>query len=148
MLNPSDTFIPKMIWEFYALYLAQLDQQDNQIGALMVKSVLVRGKEILITPANLFIFWWQDIPVPEVDPMYRKPLMHKHYSWIADVIAVGPQSWESTSCQIYWHDLLETIILFDLARKNLIPSRNAIHVSWGRRPCGSSHYDREGDFCT
>lgn len=94
-------------------------------------SVLVRGKEILITPIDLFAFWYPDIPILEVDPTYQKPPMHTQYSWIADFIVVGPQSWEITDGQIHWQGLLpEAIVWFDFVRKNLLPSRDAHHVSW------------------
>lgn len=95
----------------------------------MVALVLVRVKEIPITPATLFLFWWPDVPVPEVDPTYQKPPLHKQYVWVVEIIAIGSEIWAQTEGQIYRQDLHpEATVWFHLVRKNLMASRDALHV--------------------
>lgn len=95
-----------------------------------ITMVLVRGKEVPITHATLYTFWWTDGLIPKGNSAYHKASIENQYAWVAEVIAVGSPKWARDGRKIKRQDILpETKVWFDFVRRSLMPSRNTVHVS-------------------
>lgn len=73
-----------------------MDQQAQQEGTTSnptITLVLVRGKELTVTLATHFTFWWPDVPVLESISTYHKTSICNPYSWVDNVIATGYPTW-------------------------------------------------------
>lgn len=58
ILAPRNQYMPNIVWEFYGSYHSQMDRQvqPNSDVNLAISTVLIRGKEVHVTPIALHTF--------------------------------------------------------------------------------------------